>query len=631
MSTFSNHVETFYEALAENELISATQAWLEMKESVEDHNDNEEELQVQQEILVSCTAKIMQKTSACLESLKKACVDKKDIMALEFLAMGEVLHIGMECATEIESFLECKLKTTCQKAISQVKDHIASHGMEGYIDRQIHIDAIRTIISTTLQLMDTIGEFTQNEDMLQIILIPLHTHCMEYSLMMIDMYTNEARLSTWEKKARKSAQVNTTSSSSNGVDSEEKTQMIDLILFELCSLNHLCIHYLSYTNTLSSLKDTSSVLFYDKNIELNSVYVLLERFYLFQTVHKGIVITTPQKMDEPGQYFASFVGDIFFIINKVFHRAAQRYVSCITRQQIITYMYYSLSYTTTLTIVIAIIDTLESVYLPAVLNIPNRDFSMMHLIILPDRRSSITTNTMDNDTTHESLSSFSDALRLAVDDTLHESVEKEAKLIVAINSAQCSVQHLTELSKLITDCCTTTFPTYGCILESVPKPISEVTADFNTVVSNGVHALLDIKLTGHLGNIIEETLRDLIYEINATDYNQLQVHGSYFTRMIDILLKHENLQRARRSLGTESFLLLMQYFTRTFAAHVEKVITRKSVNAWGALQWETEIQVAITIFSNLVPSGSIRSEFKRLEQVLLSLVVSCNLYRTNAV
>ena len=61
--------------------------------------------------------------------------------------------------------------------------------------------------------------------------------------------------------------------------------------------------------------------------ELNGVYLLIERFYIFQAVHKAVMIAEPQQI-EPNVFVISTVEDTPFVLDKAFTRATQRYFPC---------------------------------------------------------------------------------------------------------------------------------------------------------------------------------------------------------------------------------------------------------------------------------------------------------------
>lgn len=266
----------------------------------------------------------------------------------------------------------------------------------------------------------------------------------------------------------------------------------------------------------------------------------------------------------------------------------------------------------------AIIDVLETIFLPSILNLPNTNMQIPGAIELPLEEE---TQWKDDDKNEDELQSFSDALLQAVDDDLTKNIQDEAKLIVAINSAFTSAEHIDQLELLIRECSSDIFPTDAMVLDCVPKSINEISRDFRAVVDNGIDALLARTLAQDAKRLIHSKMELVNYELSSTEYDRFEVHGSMATRVIETLLHHPVLIRCKRLLSSVTFDMFMKQFTKIITTQFEECIRTKAFNEWGAMQLEREVRLMLTKLSSIVSESSLRSQFARLDQLVLLLNV----------
>jgi conserved oligomeric Golgi complex subunit 4 len=279
-----------------------------------------------------------------------------------------------------------------------------------------------------------------------------------------------------------------------------------------------------------------------------------------------------------------------------------------------------MNYHTALSVVIALVDALESTYLPSIINLPNRTFVMPQASA---STASAPTNPSNNDDDEEADNgvSFSDMLLAAVDDDLTKSVQEESKLIMAINSAFMSGEFVESLEAKIDEFCTTSFPHETQITECLPKPISELKESFRAIVSNEVKEVLTTGISKRMEPLVNRLMLDRIeYELTAPQYDAYGLHGSPLNKLVEFeVLKNKVLRRYQTALCASAFEDLVECFVQDLTRWLEASLVRfrKRFNDLGALQLEREITDMLDRVSQLVQTKSLRGSFTRLFQLVL--------------
>lgn len=287
-----------------------------------------------------------------------------------------------------------------------------------------------------------------------------------------------------------------------------------------------------------------------------------------------------------------------------------------------------MNYHTALSVVIAIVDALESMYLPSILQLPNRDF----VIPLPSSASTAA------DAQHEQLNggigdddedvaakeiSFSDMLLQAVDEDLTRSIHDEAKLIMAINSSFMSGEFVESLQAKIEEFSSTSFPQEANIVECLPKHISELTDMFRSIVDTEIQEVLSRGIRKRMEALVHQLMTEkFTYVLSSTQYDTFGLHGSPLNKMVEQeVMKNKVLRRYESALCGSPFESLVEYFVKDLTTWVDQALltSRKPFNDLGALQLEREITDMLTRVSAFVKEKSLRASFTRLFQLVLIL------------
>lgn len=397
---FDQYVAEFFMAFVEQDTDTVVNALLCLRHNLQTSElPNLDQLDIRREILANCETKATELHEKVLSELRTACQDARDDDALHYFGLADALGIGRKGAIALIGHLRQMFKRRSRAVVEHVKTNKIS-GLHGYADRQGHLEGLGEILTDVSRVMSAVFDMSASQR--EVILCPLHEEATEHALALIDIYAADARLSQWERKAvsyqQEQAQAISASrdqvSFSNlnlhqdqarlkeqqkagllaqqrtrNMESDASVQMMDLILDELAFIGEMCSRYNGYVSSMTGtgeedLASKCCTKLQYKTIELGGVYVLLERFYIFQTVQKSIECAEPQELD-PGVYVTSAVEDVCFIFDKVFARASR-----------------SLSYSSVLSMVMAIIDVFESIFVPAILNIPHE--TQMDSIPIPD-------------------------------------------------------------------------------------------------------------------------------------------------------------------------------------------------------------------------------------------------------
>lgn len=211
----------------------------------------------------------------------------------------------------------------------------------------------------------------------------------------------------------------------------------------------------------------------------------------------------------------------------------------------------------------------------------------------------------------------------AVDDDLTRSVQDEAKLIMAINSAFMSGEFVDSLQHKVEAFSAASFPREANIVECLPKPISELADVFRSVVDTEIQEMLSRgvrkRMEARVQQLVAETFS---YVITAAQYDAFGGNGSPLNRLVEQeVMKNRVLHRYKRALCTPPFEALVEYFVQDLTMWLERALlaARKPFNDLGALQLEREVTDMLTRVSEFVADTSLRARFTRLFQVVLIL------------
>eukprot|EP00644_Phytophthora_capsici_P010320 jgi/Phyca11/553159/estExt2_Genewise1Plus.C_PHYCAscaffold_510165 len=580
--SFEESVTAFYVALAEEQLDQVCQALSGMRVSARRSSDGDQEAAaVRDEMLRNCEAKAQTLQATALSRLQQACTgsDVDVDAALAAFARCSALGAADEAATKFSNCLSRIFATQAKASMDRVRNskQTAKVNEHGYIDRAFYVEALSELLTGATDIMNAVADVTGEIQVLKQVLEPIHASCADTALQIVQMYAGDARMVAWERRANSQAQRDPKKAlEGDDVEADESLQMIDLFLDELAFIIRVLASYTAFLATVcEGLGQDATGGFQVKVQELCGVYVLLERFYVFQSVHKATAIAEPQEL-EHGVYVSSVVEDVSFVLNKAFFRASQ-----------------CMNYHTALSIVIALVDALESQYLPAILALPSRPLS------------------------------FSDMLLQVVDEDLARTLQEEARLIMTINSAFMSGEFVRGLQEKIEEYSSAGFPSDAPILECLPTPINDLTEAFHSIVSNEVQEVLSRSLRKRLLEVIQLQMDEqLKYVLTSAEYDAFGSRGSPLLRLVEQeIMKNRELQRYERALCNTPFEDLVEAVTQELTSCLEHALlkSKKPCNDLGALQLEREVTDILARVSTLVPQKSLRSAFTRLFQVVFIL------------
>jgi hypothetical protein len=243
----------------------------------------------------------------------------------------------------------------------------------------------------------------------------------------------------------------------------------------------------------------------------------------------------------------------------------------------------------------------------------------------------------------------------AVDDDLTRSVQDEAKLIMAINSAYMSKECLQEFEQKIASLSASCFPQDAPILECLPKPMSESIEAYKSIVENEIDDILNARggVNQRLHQKVFETFANLNTKYAQMDLQQLEqfehlysgINPFFQHLVLKDILNDPILLRYEKNLCKFPFEKLILKLITNLIEWIEEKVKVLQFNELGALQLEKEISFLLQKLLELLPqqtistgsdpndamealssdggvgnaSGQVRSEFTRLFQVVLIL------------
>lgn len=119
------------------------------------------------------------------------------------------------------------------------------------MNRQAHIEAVSEIMSDASRVLSAVNELSSNAPVKSIIFDPIHEDCVQHALEMIQLYYEDARLSSWERRAIAQAKKDPSNDADSAVESDETIQMIDLIIEELTLINEVSARYSLFVKSLA--------------------------------------------------------------------------------------------------------------------------------------------------------------------------------------------------------------------------------------------------------------------------------------------------------------------------------------------------------------------------------------------
>nr|CCA18466.1 conserved hypothetical protein [Albugo laibachii Nc14] len=644
MSSFEAHVAAFYVSLAEEKLEDMCESLHHMRLEISQTEStlNDQTQKVYQEILQSCEEKSLAKTQLVNDYLIRCCssTERNDSTLQKLLsAVTMCLDLGMltpndQKVKQIRAFLtkHFQMKATIvYESVCKSKNE-ASANEFGYIERNFYVEGLNEILNSVMGVAKALMEIVEGNEhehaLYYQFMSPVHALCVEVTLEIVHLFTIEGRMEAWERRALEQARLQAVKKDIP-IELDESLQMMDLFLDEMtCVVRLLCTYQSCIRSFRKSItmeqkpkeqeasaalpvqQNTASLDRFDqKTYELNGIYMLLERFYIFQSVHKATEIAEVQTL-EKSIFISSVVEDTSFVLSKVLMRACQ----CI-------------QYPTTLSVVSAVVDALDSMYLPAILQLPNRqlDFSAIFAkagddSVFAERKHEGKAQT-DQDQSENA--SFSDLLLQIVDDDLTRELQKEAKLIMAINSAFISCQIVSDLATKIGDISDTVFSHESNLLECLPRPISELNDTFIEVVNNEISSMIHSTIKPQIEPLLHDCLETKChYVLSSAEFDRFGVQPSPLTDFMErYVVKNKILMRYQQSLCHEPFQSLIEAFAKEITTWLEDALIQlqPQMNELGALQFEREVSDLLIKISSFVKTKSIRSHFTRLFHMTLIL------------
>ncbi|CAI5724328.1 unnamed protein product [Peronospora destructor] len=613
--SFEESVTSFYVALAEQQLEQISQSLRNMRVSVKCTLDGDQEAAaVRDEMLRSCEAKAQSLQESALSNLQHACTGSDVDVDAVLMAFSccVALDATQDAVLRFSSCFRDIFATQARASLDRVRSskQTAKVNEHGYIDRAFYVEALSELLTGASDIMNAVADVTDDAQVLRQVLEPIHASCAETALQLVQMYAGDARMVAWERRANVQVQRDPRQVlAGNSVEADESLQMIDLFLDELAFIIRVLVSYTAFLVTVCEglRQQNGNGGFQMKVQELSGVYVLLERFYVFQSIHKATAIAEPQRL-EHGVYVSSVVEDVSFVLNKALYRASQ-----------------CMDYHTALSIVIALVDALESQYLPAILALPSR---LCVIPLSPTNAASANLNgsgdtILDGEVNDENEVSFSDMLLQAVDEDLERTLQEEARLLMTINSAFVSGEFVQALQAKIEEYSQVDFPNDAPILECLPTPIHDMTEAFHSIVSNEVQEVLFRSMRKRLLEVFQLQMNEqLKYVLTSGEYDAFGSRGSPLLRLVENeVMKNRELQRYERALCNSPFEDLVEAVAKELTFCLENAIltSKKPCNELGALQLEREVTDILARVSSLVPQKSLRASFTRLFKVVFIL------------
>ncbi|CAI5743372.1 unnamed protein product [Peronospora destructor] len=358
--SFEESVTSFYVALAEQQLEQISQSLRNMRVSVKCTLDGDQQAAaVRDEMLRSCEAKAQSLQESALSNLQHSCTGSDVDVDAVLMAFSCCVALGatQDAVLRFSSCFRDIFATQARASLDRVRSskQTAKVNEHGYIDRAFYVEALSELLTGASDIMNAVADVTDDAQVLRQVLEPIHASCAGTALQLVQMYAGDARMVAWERRANVQVQRDPRQVlAGNSVEADESLQMIDLFLDELAFIIRVLVSYTAFLVTVCEglRQQNGNGGFQMKVQELSGVYVLLERFYVFQSIHKATAIAEPQGL-EHGVYVSSVVEDVSFVLNKALYRASQ-----------------CMNYYTALSIVIALVDALprESQYLPAIIS-----------------------------------------------------------------------------------------------------------------------------------------------------------------------------------------------------------------------------------------------------------------------
>lgn len=248
-TAFDNYVVEFHMAFVDKKCTEALQALVELRKNLDlSQNQDAIHLSVCKEIVEDCERKAKTLTDDVLSQLRQACEAGHDDVALDSFLNAEILGQGRKAAIALVGHLRKMFKRRSKGTVDNVKTGKKNTGLGGYVDRQMHIEAVSEIMGDASSVMNAIDELSRDFSVKKIIYQPIHEACVEHTLELIQIYCEDARLSSWERKAINQAKRDP--NSKVPIESDESIQMIDLIIDELTFLNQVSARYIEFVRSL---------------------------------------------------------------------------------------------------------------------------------------------------------------------------------------------------------------------------------------------------------------------------------------------------------------------------------------------------------------------------------------------
>ncbi|RHY98334.1 hypothetical protein DYB26_011808, partial [Aphanomyces astaci] len=592
MEAFNDHIGSFYEALAEDKLDQLADALLSLRDAaatlpMEDPatvmlNDCENKASAKGQLALSNLHALVSTLNASLGRksnddtvLQYERLDSQLRTVINTFYTSYALSPSPANASSLAVLVEYVDAEFKQRAslrvdsLGKLKAAAPVNG-HGYIDRSVHLEALNGLVHDVSFVVSLVEEANVSD--LAIVFAPIHAAFVRGVLDILALYAADARLAAWEKKV--SLRSTSPSNDLDDVEADESLQMVDLLLEELACILQLCLHYSAYAASflVDQRGGNGDGGLSQKVHELNGVYLLLERFYIFQTMHKAVMIAEPQQI-EPNVY----------AISKNYH--------------------------TVLSVVIAIVESLERTYMPSILDLPRRSFDMPLPVTSPTHHANDSSAELSTDDL-----SFSDALLQAVDADLTHQLQVDAKMMMAVVSAYMSWDYVGKIHVRITETQASHFAALPSLLECLPKPLSELQLEFHQVFTSGLHALYARDLQPKMDMRFHQSVLQWQYELSLQAYDYLEVHGS---PLVALVQSDKTLRRFRRGLSPPTFELMWRQVVRDMCDWIERGVTQKTFNDVGAMQLEKEVRHLSVLCGHFPAAGdvSLRAEFTRLDQV----------------
>ncbi|XP_021935308.1 conserved oligomeric Golgi complex subunit 4 isoform X2 [Zootermopsis nevadensis] len=309
--------------------------------------------------------------------------------------------------------------------------------------------------------------------------------------------------------------------------------------------------------------------------ELLSSYLLLERYFMEESVKKAVVMDSV----EEGSHTSSMVDDVFFIVRKCIRRAGT---------------------SSSLDGVCAVINNACALL--------ETDFCE---VLRRQLRQGYPSGYLDLTQAYSVLHTSIQQGRLQASD----SEQARLMFLTYLNNADASTEYTDTLRRSLMDevpsVLTTMSENERVKLESCLSGLGSVAASLKAVIDYGMEQLRVIVIKPRVNPWVD-TFLSVSHQLSEEDFANYEANEPFVQNLIMNL--DGLLGLFRGSLTTSNYDTLVSILTAEVTAHLEKVVIKSTFNRLGGLVFDKEVRALVSYLTSTT-SWSIRDKFARLTQM----------------